>query len=316
MENIDSLQQRLFRECMEVLHQLAGTQSEEELVERQHLILDVSEHISFIKFLDQYKGDLVAEVASQNIDNEITSSENFLAKLQPIAEEDYEDATVDEPEETILEKAEELPLMITSEPSEEESILETAEPDELSMADEPEPGTITSEISEEPEERPHHHFEEKIEEEMVSEASLNENAYEKTVEMKEQEAEENHETKAEKKFKLAHIKGLNKIQSLFDEPEPVEHSSGIAKRNMPLDIMEAEKGRPDFKLDLNDRIAFTQKLFGGSQTELNETIQNLNSFRTLDEAKEYLSDVYYQRNWQKVDDYAQRLWTLVENKFL
>ncbi len=34
------------------------------------------------------------------------------------------------------------------------------------------------------------------------------------------------------------------------------------------------------------------------------------------EAKEYLSDLYYERKWNKVDEYAQRLWRLVENKFL
>ena len=50
--------------------------------------------------------------------------------------------------------------------------------------------------------------------------------------------------------------------------------------------------------------------------ELNEVVAKLNSFKKLDQAKDYLSDVYYERNWQKVDEYAQRLWSLVENKFL
>ena len=84
---------------------------------------------------------------------------------------------------------------------------------------------------------------------------------------------------------------------------------------MPTSYMEAEKPKKDFKLDLNDRIAFTKELFGGSQTELNEAIKILNSFKSVDEAKEYLSDLYYQKNWKKSDDYAQRLWALVENKF-
>jgi hypothetical protein len=30
----------------------------------------------------------------------------------------------------------------------------------------------------------------------------------------------------------------------------------------------------------------------------------------------YLSEVYYDKGWEKVDEYAQRLWSLVENKFL
>lgn len=133
----------------------------------------------------------------------------------------------------------------------------------------------------------------------------------------------------DKKIKLANIKGLKSIQSLFDDdplerdfpehkaeiPEK-EETGSILKTNIPTNFMEAEKPKPGFKLDLNDRIAFTKTLFGGSQADLNEVVGNLNSFRTLEEAKEYLSDLYYERQWSGVDEYAQRLWILVENKFL
>ncbi|MBK1894751.1 ring-infected erythrocyte surface antigen domain-containing protein [Chryseobacterium paridis] len=133
----------------------------------------------------------------------------------------------------------------------------------------------------------------------------------------------------DKKIKLANIKGLKSIQSLFDDDplereipqekaEPVvkEDNGSLLKSNIPTNFMEAEKSKPEFRLDLNDRIAFSKMLFDGSQSELNEVISELNSFRTLEEAKEYLSDLYYSRNWRKVDEYAQRLWVLVENKFL
>jgi len=69
-------------------------------------------------------------------------------------------------------------------------------------------------------------------------------------------------------------------------------------------------------LDLNDRLAFTKVLFGGSQTDLNNAISELNRCKNLEEAKEYLSDLYYDKKWDKVDEYAQRLWLLVENKFM
>ncbi|SDQ43489.1 hypothetical protein SAMN05421664_1595 [Chryseobacterium soldanellicola] len=133
----------------------------------------------------------------------------------------------------------------------------------------------------------------------------------------------------EKKIKLSNIKGLKSIQTLFDDdplerdfPEEKkekavkEETGSILKSNMATDFMEAEKPKPDFKLDLNDRIAFSKVLFGGSQSELNETVGVLNSFKSLEQAKEYLSDLYYERKWNKVDEYAQRLWILVENKFL
>ncbi|QBA23175.1 hypothetical protein EU348_19125 [Chryseobacterium indologenes] len=132
----------------------------------------------------------------------------------------------------------------------------------------------------------------------------------------------------EKKIKLANIKGMKAVQSLFDDdhlelpkeekttPVAKEDTGSILKSNIPTQFMEADKLKPEFKLDLNDRLAFTKMLFEGSQADLNDTVYQLNQFRTLEEAKEYLSDLYYDRKWNKVDEYAQRLWILVENKFL
>lgn len=133
----------------------------------------------------------------------------------------------------------------------------------------------------------------------------------------------------DKKIKLANIKGMKTAQSFFDddhmhqempEQQPVppekEDTGNILKNNISSGFIEPEKQKPEFKLDLNDRIAFSKTLFGGSQSEMNEVVHHLNSFRTLEEAKEYLSDLYYQKKWDKVDEYAQRLWILVENKFL
>ncbi|WP_144281275.1 ring-infected erythrocyte surface antigen domain-containing protein [Chryseobacterium echinoideorum] len=135
--------------------------------------------------------------------------------------------------------------------------------------------------------------------------------------------------KNEKKIKLANIRGLKSIQTLFDD-DPLERekeekpetsvmkedAGSLLKSNIPTDFMEAPKPRPEFRLDLNDRLAFTKILFGGSQTDLNNAISELNRCKNLEEAKEYLSDLYYDKKWDKVDEYAQRLWLLVENKFM
>ena len=135
------------------------------------------------------------------------------------------------------------------------------------------------------------------------------------------EAQDEH---PDKKFKLANIKGLKVAKSLFDDDhleevqqhQPKPDSGSLLKNNVPTDYMEAPKPKPEFKLDLNDRIAFSQHLFDGSQSELNQVVTVLNSFASLEKAQEFLSDVYYERDWKKVDSYAQRLWTLVENRFL
>lgn len=133
------------------------------------------------------------------------------------------------------------------------------------------------------------------------------------------------EAPQERKFKLAHIKGITAtVKSLFDD-DPLESELEEAEekpkpRNsdaeISADYLEAPKRKTDFKLDINDRLAFTKTLFNGSQIELNQMVSRLNSYETLEEAKQYLSDVYYERNWQEADEYAQRLWGLVEGKFL
>lgn len=133
--------------------------------------------------------------------------------------------------------------------------------------------------------------------------------------------EKKHE--AERKFRLSQIKGVKKMDFQSGEEPTADGAAkhkqkedhSLLKNNVSLDYMEAEKPAPAFKLDLNDRIAFTKKLFSGSQADLNLAVSKLNSFTTLEEAKEYLSEIYYERNWAKEDEYAQRLWSLVESKF-
>ncbi|VDH03569.1 hypothetical protein [Bergeyella zoohelcum] len=148
-------------------------------------------------------------------------------------------------------------------------------------------------------------IEEAEKENTITEASLEE----ENLEENKPETEEHNtptETSQEKKLKLANIKGLQ--TPIFEEGAKAVQGEFFA------DMFP--KTPKVFKLDLNDKLAFTQKLFDGSQHELNETVRILNSFDHVDAAKEYLSDMYYDKNWEKVDEYAQRLWSLVENRFL
>lgn len=131
----------------------------------------------------------------------------------------------------------------------------------------------------------------------------------------------------EKKIRLSHIKGINSTSTTSEENEKkslnneVEVSSSAtedANKQPQVATQQdgGEKKKPEFRLDLNDRMAFTKMLFGGSQSELNYAVFELNNCKNIEEAKEYLSDLYYAKDWGKADEYAQRLWVLVENKFL
>lgn len=150
-----------------------------------------------------------------------------------------------------------------------------------------------------------------MEEEKIKNNSQDLEVEQEEIKTKEPITDNQEPTKTEEsKMKLANIKGLS--AHLFDEEALDE-----MKQEDEIQVEEKleEPKKQNFKLDLNDKIAFTKTLFDGSQMELNETIQDLNNFDNLEDAKEYLSDMYYKKNWEKVDEYAQRLWTLVENKF-
>jgi len=103
----------------------------------------------------------------------------------------------------------------------------------------------------------------------------------------------------EQKIKLESIKNV----------EPVSLEQNI-KNDANID-----NKKNIFNLDLNDRITFLKMLFSGDEIEMTVTLDKLYNSKTLLEANEYLSEIYHERNWSSVDEYAQRLWALVERKF-
>ncbi|KGO90394.1 hypothetical protein [Flavobacterium suncheonense] len=70
-------------------------------------------------------------------------------------------------------------------------------------------------------------------------------------------------------------------------------------------------------LGLNDRITFEKYLFDGSGEDLNRVISQLNTFNTLEEAKNFIDDLVKPdyNNWKGKDEFEQRFMELVEKKF-
>ncbi|WP_372765918.1 hypothetical protein [Lutibacter sp.] len=73
----------------------------------------------------------------------------------------------------------------------------------------------------------------------------------------------------------------------------------------------------NIQVGLNDRIAFVNQLFDGSQQDFNRVISQLNSFKTEDEAKNFIFEfVKPDYDWSAKDEFEQRLINLIERKFL
>lgn len=275
----------------------------------------------------------IAEITDEEIPTEKVNA--VIPKTENIIENDYSEEeeyvnTLDEnqheaPEEIVAEEEQTEPVAeteeISEEPKEDESITETeAEPViESSTVAEEEEGVLNE--TETTEETVSTEEEQTNDEEEVAK----EPEYQiKELFVREEEGAENSDEEAAHKVKLASIKGLKPISreeitnitENNDVPEKVneyvntEESPAFTPTNANATVQTGQ-----FRLDLNDRMAFLKKLFNNDEIEMKYVLERLNEARNLDDAKEYLSDLYYDRDWKPVDEYAQRLWSLVESRF-
>ncbi|MDY3547800.1 hypothetical protein PG291_04205 [Riemerella anatipestifer] len=284
MVNFNYTEEKVWEECKTLLDNLSAINNSEDFLEKENLVSSLYENLIFLKKLKDYEVKLSLNEVNKIDDNQ---EEKTVFEELPVAENETNHHTeVEELHEVELEietpvsteVVEELKFEFANAKEEELEVLEL-EP----IQEEPMEDVEIQSVEEQQEEN--------------------------------QETEEEISEEQDKKIKLAHIKGLS-VQSLFDEEiitEPKQEAE-VSEEVVPL--ATPSKPRQDFKLDFNDRLAFLKVLFDNSQVDMNEVIKKLNSFDDIEHAREYLSDVYYERNWGKVDEYAQRLWALVENKFL
>lgn len=290
-----------------------------------------------------YDEDIDDSVFNENITEEEVRFNNELNEIESSEEEEAQQEEKPRDEVFVEESrvpTERIPSIFDTETLEDEILIEETEEEFIAPTTSIEQGEMATEtsnveniLSEIKNETPEEEKEERVLAEVYDRrkiVEIDKPVPEETEKHPSDESFENLDAyHQEKKIKLANIKGLKAVQSLFDDdplereipkenqaPVVKEEGGSILKSNIPTNFMEADKQKPEFKLDLNDRIAFSKMLFDGSQADLNETVAQLNQFRSIEEAKEYLSDLYYARKWSKVDEYAQRLWILVENKFL
>lgn len=325
MQNLQDIQEKIFFECKNILESLSKINSSEELLAKQELFAEITDRIAFLRILDKNKKPFLNAYSAQK--SEFIEGERVFKDLSD-SDENFEDSLL---EEDVIEEEVIFTNELNDYQQEEKGETESANIIQESPTEDPvkideTPGEVIEELSYDErvaqKERAFHEMEEKR-------RKIVEFNKEDVVHPAQEVPEElpNNLNLGEKKFKLANIKGLKAVQNLFDEDhlETPEHNikptsgsdfGSIAKTNIPTDFMEAEKRKPEFKLDLNDKVTFIKHLFNGDADELKVTIDQLNSYHNLEDAKQYLSDIYYAKNWSKADEYAQRLWNLVENKFL
>jgi hypothetical protein len=337
MQNLQDLQDKILFETKNILNSLSQIDTKEELLSKQDLFIEITDRIAFLRILENNKDFFIVEenaIINNNSFNfnrtedislnheEIEEEVQFTNEINNIEEKETteeisvisESLVEDNPPTNDYEKTSEINSFLNDSEIEEREIPLVVEQEEPNFQE-----RVLQKEKEflESEERRRTIVEfnqEDLPQSIVKEPFEDENQY---------------NSLTERKFKLANIKGLKAVQNLFDEG-PLEdvqkenfqmnvkpHDVGsILKTNISTNFIEVEKKKSEFKLDFNDKVAFTKILFKGNEEELKLKIDKLNSFDNLEDAKQYLSEIYYDKDWQKVDEYAQRLWNLVENKFL
>lgn len=98
--------------------------------------------------------------------------------------------------------------------------------------------------------------------------------------------------------------------------EPVEEV--IPKVTEPKIVSLNDKLAKGINIDLNDRIAFTKQLFGNSTEDYNRVFNQLITFDSFEETKDFLENMVKPdyNNWEGKEEYVQRFMDIIEKKFL
>jgi hypothetical protein len=104
--------------------------------------------------------------------------------------------------------------------------------------------------------------------------------------------------------------------SEFKEKETTE-TTVLETPAEPKVVTLNEKLAKGFHIDLNDRIAFTKNLFGNSSEDYSRVLNQLLTFDTYGEAKDFIDNMVKPdyNNWEGKDDYAERFLGIIEKKF-
>lgn len=106
--------------------------------------------------------------------------------------------------------------------------------------------------------------------------------------------------------------------SINDFKEPKKAETAILETpSQQKAVSLNEKLSRGFHIDLNDRIAFTKNLFGNSTEDYSRVLNQLMTFDSYSEAKEFIENMVKPdyNNWDGKEDYAERFMGIIEKKF-
>lgn len=306
------MKKRLEAELISIAHRVLKLKNKSEIDQLYHETQKLYEALTVLKFygdnyeqvkLDVPAADLEEKVASfiEDITVIETPKAVEVEALQPVIEEaPTEEEILAVEEETV---------------SEEEPVVMEEEIDEDENEEEP---VIVGEITIE---------EDEIEEEPITELKSNldfEPIFELAAEspsedVVEEKAEVTVETPKQetKQISFEDLLGENYTEPVFVKPNDIVVPDSLKNAIDEKPLSLNDQHLKTINIGLNDKMAFVKNLFGNSNEDYNRVLSQLNTFSTLEEAKDFIDEIIKPdyNNWDGVDDYAERFIEIVAKKF-
>ncbi|MFN3752584.1 hypothetical protein [Flavobacterium sp.] len=303
------MKKRLESELISIAHRILKLKNKSEVDQLYKETQKLYETLSVLKFyqdnFESVKNDVEAAVLEE--------------KLAQHLEEETPQELVSE-----VKLAEEPTVEIQAEPEAAVATEEEAEVVSEEDIEEVEEATVSEESEEE--------VEPVLEEEIEPVATKDEPVFKPIFELAEEEEEEIEpaeiasEVKPETKHvALEDLLGENYVDPIFVKPNEVSLFSSDSNDNEPTKQSVTETKTTSIntafgktmEIGLNDRVAFVNHLFAGSNEDFNRVISQLNTFDNLAEAKDFINEMVIPdyNYWVGKEDYIERFMEVVENKF-
>lgn len=299
------MKKRLEADLISIAHRILQLKNKSDINQLYLETQKLYEKLSVLRFVDTHFGDIKPTIGQSEIEKQIeqifetgTKAPATGILVEEIIETSIEAAAANTEEATPIEEIIDTPLNEATESELAPEAVETVTNEEIPAAETTEEASFKPafELEEESEEQ------KKPEVVQISFEDLLGGNYTEAQFVKVHPVE-NIPTAIAIDFEEKKIEPIEEVSPQAAEPKAVSLNDKLAK---------------GINIDLNDRIAFTKQLFGNSTEDYNRVFNQLITFDSFQETKDFLEDMVKPdyNNWEGKEEYVQRFMEIIEKKFL
>jgi hypothetical protein len=332
------MKKKLEADLISIAHRILQLKNKSDINQLYLETQKLYEKLSVLRFVEEHFGEVKPTIGTNEIEKQIEQAfaKEELTQPEPIKaiEEVKEEFTVETPLEQntettgILQPATNI---VVDEVISEEEVIETPIDEEEEIEELVTDGKILTNKTTEPETAPfipafnlepeeETEIEEPKEEEIQIEAPKKNEAIQ--ISFEDLLGGNYHDTQFVKVQQIENIPTTIVIETPKGIDSEAEMTASIpletAENDEPKTVSLNEKLAKNINIDLNDRIAFTKHLFGNSSEDYNRVLNQLITFDTFYETRDFILDMVKPdyNNWQGKEDYEERFMDIIEKKFL